>query len=239
MIADILTMIWKERKGLFLGGGSRSRIITPVLIIGIVLPIMQKEDWFTTAFSLVIAILIPFILIAMIIPESFAGERERHTLETLLASRLPDYAILFGKLGLAIAFGWVATLIVLAVSVLIANIVTGDSQIRFFPSMLAFADVVISLLFAILVAMLGVLISLRSRTVQAAQQMLFTAVMILQIVPFLLMTVVPDGPGVLRQILNTDFAQVTIVLILFLGIVNVGLVVAALARFQRAQLILS
>lgn len=216
MIADILTMIWKERKGLFLGGGSRSRIITPVLIIGIVLPIMQKEDWFTTAFSLVIAILIPFILIAMIIPESFAGERERHTLETLLASRLPDYAILFGKLGLAIAFGWVATLIVLAVSVLIANIVIGDSQIRFFPSMLAFADVVISLLFAILVAMLGVLISLRSRTVQAAQQMLFTAVMILQVVPFLLMTVVPDGPGVLRQILNTDFAQVTIVLILFL-----------------------
>jgi ABC-2 type transport system permease protein len=239
VIADILTVIWKERKGLFLGGGSRSRIITPVLIIGIVLPIMQKEDWFTTAFSLVIAILIPFILIAMIIPESFAGERERHTLETLLASRLPDYAILFGKLGLAIAFGWVATLIVLAVSVVIANIVIGDGQIRFFPSMLTFADVVISLLFAILVAMLGVLISLRSRTVQAAQQMLFTAVMILQVVPFLLMTVVPDGPAVLRQILNTDFAQVTIVLILFFGIVNVGLVVAALARFQRARLILS
>lgn len=239
MITDILTVIWKERKGLFLGGGSRSRIITPVLIIGIVLPIMQKEDWFTTAFSLVIAILIPFILIAMIIPESFAGERERHTLETLLASRLPDYAILFGKLGLAIAFGWVATLIVLAVSVVIANIVIGDGEIRFFPSMLAFADVIISLLFAILVAMLGVLISLRSRTVQAAQQMLFTAVMILQVVPFLLMTVVPDGPAVLRQILNTDFAQVTIVLILFFGIVNVGLVVAALARFQRARLLLS
>lgn len=192
MITDILTMMWKEREGLFLSGGSRSRTIIPVVIIGIILPLMEKEEWFTTAFSVVIAILIPFILVAMVIPESFAGERERHTLSTLLASRLPDHAILFGKLGLAIVYGWVATLILLAISVVVVNIVVWDGQIRFFPPILAFADVIIGLLVAILVGILGVLVSLRSRTVQGAQQMLFTAVMILQIAPFLLMTVVPD-----------------------------------------------
>lgn len=238
MIADILTMIWKERKGLFTRS-NRNRIIAPVLIIGIVLPLMQKEDWFTTAFSLTVAILIPFILVGMVIPESFAGERERHTLETLLASRLPDQAILLGKLGLAIAYGWVATLIVLAVSVVVANIMIWDGQIHLFPATLVFADVVISLLFAILVAMLGVLVSLHSPTVQGAQQMLLTAVMILQIVPFLLMTVVPGGEGILRQILNTDFVQVIIVMIAVLGIINVGLFFVVLTRFQRARLILS
>ncbi len=83
MLADILTVMWKERKGLFRIGGGRSRTIlnwlTPVMLSGIGLPLMQKEAWFTTAFSLATAILVPFILVGAAIPESFAGERERHT----------------------------------------------------------------------------------------------------------------------------------------------------------------
>ena len=246
-MADILTVMWKERKGLFRIGGSRSRtlltLLTPVVMIGIIFPLMQREEWFTTAFSLVAAIIIPFILVATAIPESFAGERERHTLSTLLASRLPDHAILFGKMGLAIAYGWIATLILLAVSVVVANLVIGDGQIHFFPPILVFANVVISLLVATLLGTLGVLVSLRSPTVQGAQQMLFAVVLIpglvLQVAPMLLMSVVPNGREIMSQILEADFAHVIIVMSAFLGITSIGLFFLVLMRFQRAKLILS
>ncbi len=40
------------------------------------------------------------------ITDSIAGERERQTLETLLASRLPDRAIVLGKIIAVTLFGW-------------------------------------------------------------------------------------------------------------------------------------
>ena len=246
MIADMLTVMWKERKGLFRVGGSRSRtlfiLLTPVVMVGVVFPLIQEEDWFSTGFSLVAAVLIPFILVATTVPESFAGERERHTLSTLLASRLPDRAILFGKLGLAIAYGWIATILLLAVSVVVANMVITDGQFHFFPAILVFADLAVGLLVAIVMALLGVLVSLRSPTVQGAQQMLFGVVIIpillLQVAPILLTSLVPGGRDIMEQFLSADFATLVAVIIGFLAIVSVLLFFAVLARFQRARLIL-
>ena len=43
------------------------------------------------------------------VPDPLPRERERHTLETLLASRLSDRAILLGKIGAAVGFEWVIT----------------------------------------------------------------------------------------------------------------------------------
>ena len=245
MIADILTVMWKERKGLFLIRGSRSRtilsLLAPVVFIGIVFPLMQKEEWFQTAFSLVAVILIPFILVALTVPESFAGERERHTLPTLLASRLPDRAILFGKLGLAIAYGWLSALILLAVSVVVANIAIGDGQIHFFPSQLLLADVVISLLVAVMVGLLGVFISMHAPTAQGAQQTLLAVIMIpglvLQVAPLLLTSILPDGRMFIRQILEADFGQVSLGISVFLAVVSIVLLWANLTRFRRARLI--
>jgi hypothetical protein len=117
MLGDIWTVMWKERKGLLRIRGSRTRalltLLVPVLMIAMVAPLQLGREWVDGAWSLVGAFLIPMILIGITIPESFAGERERHTLETLLASRLPDRAILFGKVGLAVAYGWIMTLLAL------------------------------------------------------------------------------------------------------------------------------
>jgi len=110
MNTDIMTIIWKESKGLFKQGKSRSKSIlvlaTPVFMFGIILPIQFREEWLSMAWSLAIALFTPLILIAPTICESFAGERERHTLETLLASRLPDRSILFGKMIISILYGF-------------------------------------------------------------------------------------------------------------------------------------
>jgi ABC-2 type transport system permease protein len=245
MFDDILTVMWKERKGLLRVQGSRARAIltvfVPVLMIGVVLPLQMGRDFLTSAWSLVGAILIPFILVGITIPESFAGERERHTLGTLLASRLSDRSILFGKVLLAVFYGWGLTLVVLLASLMTVNMLHWDGRFMFYRPVMALVDVVVSLLIAGLVANLGVLISLRSATAQGAQQALMSALMIpllvLQVVPVVMMSVVPDGEEILKEWLSVDFEPVAVVVVASLAAVNVGLLLATRARFQRSRLI--
>jgi ABC-2 type transport system permease protein len=245
MFDDIKTVMWKERKGLFRVQGSRARailtVLVPVVMIAVVMPLQMGEEWLDAAWSLVGSILIPFILVGITIPESFAGERERHTLDTLLASRLPDRAILFGKVGLAVAYGWGMTLVVLIASLVVVNLLHWDGQVMFYKPIVALADVAVSLLIASLVANLGVLISLRSETAQGAQQALMSALMVpllvLQVTPAVMLSVVPNGREILKEWLSVDFTQVVLILTAALLVVNVGLLLAAMARFQRARLV--
>ena len=101
MFSDILTVVWKERKTLFRNRASRSRLLTLLLtpvMLSTVIPFNWGPDWVEEFPSLIIAVVAPAILVAVMIPDSFARERERHTLPTLLSSRLPDRAILLGKM---------------------------------------------------------------------------------------------------------------------------------------------
>ena len=104
--------------------------------------------------------------------EPFAGERERHTLETLLASRLSDSAILLGKTGAAVAFAYGMLLLVSAMSLVTVNVVVRLSAhpagILFWSAAPTFGVVVIGLLLTVLCATIGVMVSLRSETVRQA-----------------------------------------------------------------------
>jgi ABC-2 type transport system permease protein len=244
MIEDILTVMWKERKGLLRLQGSRTRsllsLVIGIVVIAIILPLQMGREWLDSAWSLIVALLTPLMLVGILIPESFAGERERHTLETLLASRLPDRAILFGKVALALAYGWGATLLVLLVSCVVANVLEWSGQVTFYKPVVALADVFVSLLMAGLIASLGVLISLRASTVQGATQALMFGFMmpllVLQVVPILLLEVVPNGEAMLKQVLSADFRYVALALGGVLLVADVALLSAATARFRRARL---
>ena len=246
MRQDLLTVIWKERQGLLYQRGGRGRaiwlLLVAVVMIAILMPLQMGEEWFTTAWSLIAALVLPLLLVGTAVPESFAGERERHTLSTLLASRLPDRAILFGKLVTTMGYGWGLTLILLGLSVIVANLVAWQGYFAFYPPLLLLSDVVASLLMSGVVASLGVLISLRSATVQGAQQALMGALliplMIVQIGPIVLMSIVPNGRALINQIIKTDFKTVIAVMCGVLLLLNVGLFTAALARFRRSWLVL-
>ena len=97
---DILTMMWKEAKDVFFQGGWRS-LLRPLLVIGIIgvyLPLQLGAQWMSLmSIGMLLLLWIPFFMIITFIGDVIAGERERHTLETLLASRMPDRAILLGK----------------------------------------------------------------------------------------------------------------------------------------------
>jgi hypothetical protein len=106
------------------------------------------------------------------------------------------------------------------------------------------ADVAISFLMSCLTASLGVLISLRAATTQGAEQalmfLLLIPLMALQLIPAVLLSLVPNGSAIFRQLIEeTDFGTLMLVVVAVLAAINVGLLLAAMARFKRARLILS
>ena len=246
-MSDVLTVMWKEKKGLLRYHGSGTRgmlmLVVPALMLGIVLPLQIGGELVKGPWSLLASVLIPLMLVGMMIPESFAGERERHTLETLLASRLPDRAILFGKVALTVAYAWTMTLMVLLLSLVTLNAAQRDGQLLLYTPTMVLANVALSFLLAGFMAGLGVLISLRSATVQGAQQTLMTAtmlpLMLLQVIPFLFLSAVPNGRARLRVLLAAaNPTQIMLIVIAVLAVIDVALLAVVMARFRRARLML-
>lgn len=249
MIADIWTVMWKEwREMLRQSGSKRSTAGVSVLmmaVMGIFMPWQAGIEWVTTPVSLGLWVVIPVVLIATTVADSFAGERERHTLETLLATRLSDRAILFGKIGATVGHAWVVTQIVLFIALVVLNVRFWEGQILFYRADVVLSGLGLSLLGASLVSTVGILISLRANSAKQAQQMLGLAVFILAWAPILALQMLPaEWKARLGQALKTllasgaDLTQVILIVAAALVVLNAGFLVAAMARFQRTRLIL-
>ena len=245
MINDILTVMWKERKGLFHLRGRRAQALIAMLspfFLAIYMPWEAGVAWVERGISLLVAFVVPLILVGITIPDSFAGERERHTLPTLLASRLSDRAILLGKIITSVAFGWGVTLIVLLVGLVTVNVVHWDGHVLFYKPSILLADLAFSLLVALLTAAAGVLFSLRSATVQEAQQSLMAVLLIPPSILGVVMSAIMGSASAsarLQQVLGAlSFEQVILVIVAVLLVLDVVLLMAAMSRFKRARLIL-
>lgn len=247
MIADIRTMIWKESRSLLRYQGRRGQLavslLTP-LLVSILFPIQFGLDWAEGYFSLFVGVAIPLLIVGITVPDAIAGERERHTLETLLASRLPDQAILLGKVLISVLSGWVGTLMVFAFSLLVLNLRHADGQIIFYRPAVFLAQMASSLAMSLVVAGLGVLISMRAPTVQIAQQNLFTSLMVPMMlagfIPIIFMLLGPaqDKLKFLRTVItNIKADQVVWIVIGVLILIDAGLIVAGLTRFKRERLV--
>lgn len=245
MHEDIFAIMWKETKSLLRYSSSPWKglvtLLAPIALFGIIFPIQFREDWLTTGWSVLVSVVTPLMLIATTIAESFAGERERHTLETLLASRLPDRSILFGKLLTSICFGWGMTLFLLLISLGVVNILEWNGGFRIYSADILWINLSASLLVSAMVANLGVLVSLRSPTVQNAAQtimlLLFMPFILLQAVVFLLPSFLPQDE-VSAYLGRLDFTSITAITLGILLVADIGLFLGALVRFKRSKLIL-
>lgn len=247
MINDIMTVMWKERRGLFRQRGGKTRpifvLLVPIAVIAIYFPWAMGLRWVTTYWSLVVSFVVPVMLVGTLIPDSFAGERERHTLPTLLATRLSDRAILFGKLAMSVSYGWLATMAVLLIALVTVNVVNWTGEVLFYAPATLLADVVFALLMSVFVAGLGVIISLRASATLEAQQTLVAAIMFPSLVFGVIWVIVsntkPDIKDSILSGIETLGPGTTIALIaLGLLLVCAGLIWAAMRRFRRARLIL-
>ena len=244
MLTDIWIITQKEWKELLRQRGSMRGGFIGILIfmgvLGIMMPIQFGIEWVETGgFQMIIWAWLPFLLVSSVIADSFAGERERHTLETLLASRLSDRAILFGKVVAAISYAWGLTMACMILSLITVNIVHGKGQLLLYPREIGLGSIIFSFLIAALASGLGILVSLRASTVRQAQQT-FSYTFMLLFLPMMLLPILPkEWQGkVLICIGNADFSMMLPMVVVVLVVLDVTLISASLARFKRARLIL-
>ena len=244
MFTDIATIIWKESREFLtvrpsLRGGWAGLLII-LAVFGVMFPLQSGLDWLNAPTTILIWAWLPFILVNSVVADSFAGERERHTLETLLASRLSDKSILIGKMCSAIIYGWGITLVGILVSLITINISNWSGEIHFFPPLIGLSVFILSFLVAWLAAGLGVMVSLRASSVRQAQQTLSVAFLVL-FIPLLLLPLLPSELQVTFQnaLIGVDLQMVISTATLALLLIDLVLLIIAFRRFQRADLIIA
>ncbi len=244
MIGDITTVMTKEWREFFSSGGDRrSGLIVLVIIaavLGVYLPFRVGQSWITSPFMVLsYSIYLPLILVINTIADSIAGERERHTLETLLASRLSDRAIILGKLGAVVGYSLAFTIITALIAMVTANL-KGDGSFQFYSIGVFGSIVAFSLLVALLLASVGVLVSLRASSVRQAQLAMSAALIVVILLPLLIYSTLSDA---VRQQFNSWIATANWATVVEIAVVLIFIdlivIAAVIARFQRSRLILS
>src|SRR6185437_6136715 len=214
-----------------------------LVVFGVFLPLQIGAAWLLNPLFLIFWGAVPLFLVASVTADTFAGERERHTLETLLASRLSDRAILFGKVSAAVAYGTAAGLIGALAQAVVANLSpkNADAGLAFYPVGSIVAIVVLALLMSLLTASVGCLVSLRAATTRQAQLSLTFGFLALVFAPFIVFQILPGQTqsAILAALNAADPTRVLLIFATGLLVVAVALLLVAMARFQRARLILS
>jgi ABC-2 type transport system permease protein len=243
MIADILTVASKELREIFTFGDTRGRskfsLLVLILIFGIVIPLQNGREWVDSPISIMVWGWMPFLWVSGVVADLFAGERERHTLEALLATRLSDQSILFGKLLAALAYGFVLTWVIMLASLVTVNIGFGGQGLLFYSLEMILGALVFSILISGLSASIGVLVSLRAGSVRQAQQMMSAGMLVL-FLPIMLIQFIPEGWLEMAGDLLADVQPVTaaVGVALFLLVIEFVLVAIAMRFFRRSKLIL-
>jgi ABC-2 type transport system permease protein len=241
MLTDIGVVLRKELReivfpdGRFQGGARNIFII--IGIAGVLFPLQAGPDWFRSWLTISTACF-PIILVLNYTADAFAGERERHTLETLLASRLDERAILLGKVLAIVIYGWTLVLVCQPLATLAINLAHRGSGFLFYRPAILAAIVVMSLLVALLICAVGVLISLTAPTVRSAgQRMLvpFVAIFALPgLVPYLVQRMHWE-----RQVAQLTPGTVVIFLALVSAVASGTCLVLGIRRFTRERVVLA
>jgi ABC-2 type transport system permease protein len=140
-------------------------------VLGLLIPAQDSAAWLRQdPAAVLVFLLLPSMLAVVVAADSFAGERERRTLETLLATPLGDADILLGKAGAALAFALLATVLALALAVATVNLTAHPSSL-FLPggTMLAALSAG-ALSAAALTTALSIIVSTRFTVARSVQQ---------------------------------------------------------------------
>ena len=234
---DAGAIAWKEWRELLGQRGMRGKqgIILFAAAFGIVLPLMNGPAWITSPIIALAWSWVPMFLVTTVIADAFAGERERHTLETLLATRLTEGAMLFGKIGAAIGYAFALTAASVVLGLVTVNLAHPEGGMLLYPLPVVGAMLVLGLLGSVFVAAVGVLISLRAATVRQAQQTLGAAIMVLLLAPLGAVKLMPSAwPHGLEAV---SMAQLAIPGLAAFAALDAAVLALAMRRFNRARLI--
>ena len=241
---DILTVARKEwlefrDQLLRLRRGGLSALIV-ILMLGIITPLQMGPLWLTSPLMLAYWPLLSSGMVSTLIADAFAGERERHTLETLLATRLSDTSILLGKVLAAILYGLLFTFANILVGVVTLSIKHLGDGIQAPPALHIGYMLLLVTLACSTLAGIGVFISLKAATVRQAQQTLGIIMMVLFIGPVLFVQFL-DSEGrvsMASRLGSLGTARLVGWTSAVLFTASVILIMMAMARFKRGKLTL-
>ena len=243
-MSDVTTVAWKEWRELLRMSGTRrnaiARHIFSVAVISVLWPWQFGPRFLNAGLAVTLAVLTAAIYVAGAAPDTFAGERERHTLETLLASRLPDRAILLGKIVALLQYGCTAAALMLLFGWVTVNVVHGDGQLLFYSRRALLTSVLLTPLAAGLVAAIGIHVSLFAKTVKQAQQTFSTAALVVMFIPIIAISVLGEERigALIARLREPGDVMFSFYLAGGMLAVQVVLFAWALARFKRGRLIL-
>ena len=244
MMHDIGTIIGKDLLETFSSRGSlKSGIIYLVIlvaILGVLMPLNAGLDWLNEPLVALMWLWFPVFLQISVVTDSFAGERERNTLETLLASRLSDQAILLGKICAAVLYGWGISIVANLVAAVTINLTSPQAGFQFYRADIYLVLLLAPLLMGWLMASVGVLLSLNAPTARAAYQRLSLVMVAVFILPMLVINFGGEAmqAKVGQLFLGLDLSSIAIGMGVALVVLNIAVTFLAMRRFQRARLIL-
>ena len=195
MIKQIQAIVWKEWREFFFQQSIKDKLQTIVLIavIGVILPINKGPQWFDLPFFYGVALMGPLLMAVTILCDLFVGERERHTLETLLASRLSDKGIVLGKILFAVSYATCITILLLTLNVVALNVEYYKGTFLIFSLKSALILAAINFFMAFFTALVGIVISMGAKTVKQGQLTLTITLIALVLLPSLLLNMLPGG----------------------------------------------
>ncbi len=235
-MSDTWTIVWKEWRDMIFPGGKMEslRPIIFIALLGIAWPLIYGLRWLELSTVMVfLSVYVPFFFILNYIGDAFAGERERHTLETLLASRISDRAILWGKVIATVGYIWGMSLIASFLGMVVVNLSKAQAPWMFYTAAGQWLEVLLLILLACLLsASGGILVSLHSATVRQAQQTLLLGSLVLGVAIFFVVRAVP-----LQVIQTMSISQILLIAMLVLVVIDAILMAIAMASFHRSRLI--
>jgi ABC-2 type transport system permease protein len=230
MLADAWTVLRKElleltsdRRGFF---GPLVQGLLVIGLCGIFVPATKHSIWDDPSDVSALFFIFPALLAGPVGADLFAGERERCTLETLLATPLSDDAIFIGKCASAVTFSFMVALVTLVAAVVTTNLTTHPFALFLPDKTLCLGVLCGTLGSALLTTAITVFVSVRVTTSRVAQQV--SNVCAIVVIAF---------ACVLMQLLSIDYAFGTI---LFVDLIVTGLgltaLVAASDTFERDRI---
>lgn len=241
-MSGIGAIVWKEWREVFLPNGRPGRQLIGLLLIQLGLPFIfgalfgqGPEIWAITVG--VFLGMIPIYTVLSYVIDSFAGERERHTLETLLATRLTDTSILLGKLTALLSFAFLFGAFGLIVLVIVGPLYVGTGFYLSLALLTFLGSFIGAMHYAVIASLIGILVSMRVKTVRGGQQVfafttIMPAIMLTSGVPALVSTgwLSPDrlGPYLLITVVAAGALMYGLIVLLF---------IVALRTFRRERLL--
>ncbi|MGF1490083.1 MAG: ABC transporter permease [Prochloraceae cyanobacterium] len=248
MFAEIAAIMWKEWRQLLQRTGGKVwvfvlRILLSFVFIALIIPVEIENGAIVDYSWNLVWVTMPSVIVLGLVSFSFAGERETHTLPTLLASPLSDRALVLGKIGFPVIYGFVCSLIITLCLLVKINIVSESKELILYSQASFVSGLLTSWLVATFVGTLGVYTSMKSPTIRQAQTSLVLTMLVVAFLPLISFVasafLIPQDikTNIIEFVAGLNSSTVIVIILLGLAVFDLILIFLVLKWFDRDKLL--